>query len=68
MAEVLLVGTNRGYGLYPGFASPAALVEAGEKWLAEHTDADRALRRMVIENLETSKRNLRVQAYNALLQ
>lgn len=68
MAEVLLVGTNRGYGLYPGFASPAKLVEAGEEWLRLHSDADRALRRMVIENLETSKRNLRVQAYNALLQ
>ncbi|MCI1915291.1 MAG: aminopeptidase N [Bifidobacteriaceae bacterium] len=68
MAEVLLVGTNRGYGLYPGFAAPSALVEAGEKWLTEHPGADRALRRMVIENLETSKRNARVQSYNALLQ
>jgi aminopeptidase N len=68
MAEVLLVGTNRGYGLYPGFAAPADLVAAGERWLTTHADADRALRRMVIENLETSKRNMRVQAYNALLQ
>lgn len=68
MAEVLLVGTNRGYGLYPGFVSPTKLVEAGQKWLAENPDADRALRRMVIENLETSQRNLNVQAYNAQLR
>lgn len=67
MAEVLLAGTNRGSGLYPGFAAPSKLVEAGEKWLDSHADADAALRRMVIENLETSKRHLRVQAYNAQL-
>ena len=58
MAEVLIGG------LYPVYADPARLVELGDAWLESHRDADRALRRMVIENVEGSRRTLRVQRYN----
>ena len=61
MAETLL------NGLYPANADPAELVKAGDEWLAAHTDADRALRRLVIENLAGSRRTLQVQSYNESL-
>lgn len=61
MAETLL------QGLYPGYADPAALVEAGEAWLAAHEEAPRALRRIIVENLDGSRRTLRVQRYNESL-
>lgn len=64
MSEALLQGTSRGSGLYPSYADPAKLVEVGEKWLESHPNADAALRRMVNENLDTTKRVLRVQRYN----
>ncbi|KAA8828836.1 aminopeptidase N [Bifidobacterium tissieri] len=62
MAETLL------NGLYPGYADPVALVSAGDAWLADHEDADRALRRLVLENLAGSKRTLAVKQYNESLQ
>ena len=64
MSEALLQGTSRGSGLYPGYADPAALVQAGDAWLASHEDADRALRRMGVENVDGSRRTLRVRTYN----
>lgn len=59
MAETLIEG------LYPAYADPAALVEAGNAWLAAHADADNALKRMVKANVESSERTKRVAAYNA---
>ncbi|MBW3088066.1 aminopeptidase N [Bifidobacterium sp. 82T24] len=61
MAETLL------NGLYPGYADPAALVASGDAWLAAHEGADRALKRLVVENLAGSRRTLAVQRYNASL-
>ncbi|PWG59028.1 aminopeptidase N [Bifidobacterium catulorum] len=61
MAETLL------NGLYPVYADPAALVEAGDRWLSAHEDADRALRRLVLENLAGSRRTLAVRRYNESL-
>ncbi|OTA29706.1 aminopeptidase N [Alloscardovia macacae] len=67
MSEALMSGTARGTGLYPSYADPARLVEVGEAWMASHASADAALRRMVNENLDSSKRVLRVQRYNEAL-
>ncbi len=67
MCEALLQGTSRGSGLYPSYADPAELVTAGDAWLSSHEDADRALRRMVIENVDGSRRTQRVQEFNASL-
>lgn len=61
MAEALLEG------LYPHNADPATLVELGEAWLKNHEDADRALRRIVMENVDTSRRTLKVRGYNEAL-
>ncbi|NMN00167.1 aminopeptidase N [Bifidobacterium sp. DSM 109958] len=58
MAEALL------NGLYPIYADPATLTRLGDEWLAAHEDADRALRRLVIENVASSHRTLKVRAYN----
>ena len=58
MAEVLLEG------LYPGFADPAVLVKEGDAWLNDHEQADRALRRMITENVEGSQRTLWAREYN----
>ena len=58
MAETLLLG------LYPAYADPAALVEAGDAWLAANRGAERALRRIVIKNVEGSRRTLAVCRYN----
>ncbi|AKV55005.1 Alanine aminopeptidase [Bifidobacterium actinocoloniiforme DSM 22766] len=63
IAETLLNPLSAG-GLYPYKADPAALVRAGEHWLADHTDAPKALRGMIIQNVEASRRVLRVRAYN----
>lgn len=65
MAENLL-HPLRGDGLYPVYADPAKLVDAGTKWLDENEEAPRALRRMILENLDRSRRTLKVSAYNAL--
>lgn len=54
-------------GLYPIHADPKALVEAGQRWIAAHTEADRALRHLISANLETSQRTLMVRAYNEAL-
>ncbi|MBM6699698.1 aminopeptidase N [Bifidobacterium pullorum subsp. saeculare] len=61
MAEALLEG------LYPVYADPKSLVDLGDAWLASHADADNALRRIVIENVEGSRRTLKVRAYNEAL-
>lgn len=53
--------------LYPVAADPAALVEAGDAWLAEHTDADNALLRMVKANVENSHRTRMVSDFNTSL-
>ncbi|PAU68920.1 aminopeptidase N [Bifidobacterium criceti] len=58
MAEALLEG------LYPGYADPAKLVEAGNAWLDEHKDADNALKRIVRGNVEASERTRDVAAFN----
>lgn len=62
MAEALLGG------LYPGYANPATLVKLGEQWLASHQDADDALKRIIDENVSSSKRTLAVRQYNESLQ
>lgn len=67
MSEALLQGTTRGSGLYPSASDAARLVEVGENWLNSHADAPAALRRIVMENLDSSQRVLRVQRYNESL-
>ena len=61
MAETLIEG------LYPNYADVDELVERGQSWLDEHKDADLALRRMVLGKLDSSRRTLKVQHYNASL-
>ncbi|MBM6706726.1 aminopeptidase N [Bifidobacterium pullorum subsp. saeculare] len=61
MAEALL------NNLYPVNADPAKLVELGDAWLAGHEDADNALRRIILENVDASHRMLKVRDYNAAL-
>ena len=61
MAEALIEG------LYPVYAPVEELVKHGEKWLEAHADADQALRRMVLGSLDSSRRTLKVQHYNASL-
>ena len=61
MAEALLEG------LYPYYADPATLVELGQRWLADHEDADNALKRIVRGNVESSQRTLKVRDFNAAL-
>lgn len=58
MADALL------NGLYPGYADPATLVSLGESWLEEHFAADDALKRLVVENVASSRRTLAVRRYN----
>ncbi len=58
MAEALL------NGLYPIYANPETLTSLGDAWLDGHQDTDRALRRMVIENVAGSRRTLKVRTYN----
>lgn len=59
MSEVLIGD------LYPAYADPAKLVEAGDRWLAAHQDADNALLRMVKANVEASHRTRMVSDFNA---
>ncbi len=54
-------------GLYPIYADPKALVESGERWLAAHAEADRALRHLISANVESSQRTLKVRTYNESL-
>ena len=61
MSEVLIGD------LYPAYADPAKLVEAGDRWLAAHQDADNALLRMVKANVEASHRTRMVSDFNASL-
>ena len=64
MASILVTG------LFPrgdlaGGASPDShpAVVAARDWLAEHVDAPKALRRIVIEQADDLERALRVQAW-----
>ncbi|PJM78703.1 aminopeptidase N [Bifidobacterium scaligerum] len=61
MAEALL------NGLYPGYADPATLTRLGDAWLEEHFAADNALKRLIVENVASSHRTLKVRDYNAAL-
>ncbi|PJM76939.1 aminopeptidase N [Bifidobacterium felsineum] len=61
MAEALL------NGLYPGYADPATLTKLGDAWLEEHFAADNALKRLIVENVASSHRTLKVRDYNAAL-
>jgi len=61
MAEALL------NGLYPDHADPATLARLGDAWLDEHGDADNALKRLIIENVASSHRTLKVREYNDAL-
>ena len=61
MAEALL------NGLYPGYADPATLVKLGDAWLDEHIAADNALKRLIVENVASSHRTLKVREYNEAL-
>ena len=58
MADALL------NGLYPIYADPETLTRLGDQWLEDHQDADRALRRIIIENVASSHRTLKVRKYN----
>lgn len=49
------------------YAPVEDLVDGGAKWLEAHNDAPDALRRMVLGNLDLSRRTLMVQKYNASL-
>ncbi|MFT8704856.1 aminopeptidase N [Bifidobacterium aquikefiricola] len=66
IAETLICPLG-GQGLYPRFADAHKLVAGGERWLEEHADADRALRGMIMKNLDVSRRVLKVQTYNSQL-
>lgn len=61
MAQALLEG------LYPVHADPETLADMGDAWLEDHADADNALRRIVIENVDSSHRALKVRAWNEAL-
>ena len=61
MAEALL------NGLYPGYADPATLTKLGDAWLEEHIAADNALKRLIVENVASSHRTLKVREYNEAL-
>lgn len=61
MAEALLEN------LWPVYADPALLVERGDAWLDAHADADNAFRRIVIGNVESARRALKVRDWNAAL-
>ena len=61
MADALL------NGLYPGYADPATLVKLGDAWLDEHIAADNALKRLIVENVASSHRTLKVREYNEAL-
>jgi aminopeptidase N len=52
-------------GLYPSPLASAALVAASESWLASHTDAPPALRRIVVENTASVQRALAAQERDA---
>lgn len=61
MAESLLEG------LYPSHANVTRLVDCGERWLTENAEVDAALRRIVLGNVDSSRRALKVQQYNEKL-
>lgn len=61
MAEALLEG------LYPVNADPEVLCIEGANWLMAHADADNALRRIIIENVQDSTRAMKVRKYNESL-
>lgn len=66
IAETLICPLN-GRGLYPRFADAQTLVKSGEQWLSDNANADRALRGMIMKNLDDSQRVLKVQTFNSEL-
>jgi aminopeptidase N len=52
-------------GFYPTPLADARLLDASEAWLAAHTDAQPALRRLVMENRDPIARALRAQQRDA---
>ena len=52
-------------GFYPRALASRELVEATDAWLAEHTEAEPSLRRLVTENRDPVERALRAQARDA---
>lgn len=67
IAETLINPLSAG-GLYPNLADPGSLIEAGDSWLASHQEAPKALRGMIIQNTEASRRFLNVRSYNERLE
>lgn len=61
MADALL------NSLYLGYADPATLVKLGDAWLDEHIAADNASKRLIVENVASSHRTLKVREYNEAL-
>ena len=49
------------------YADPATLVKLGDAWLDEHIAADNALKRLIVENVASSHRTLKVREYNEAL-
>ncbi|HHU10728.1 MAG TPA: aminopeptidase N [Intrasporangiaceae bacterium] len=52
-------------GFYPRALASRELLEASDAWLAEHTDAEDSLRRLVTENRDPIERALAAQARDA---
>lgn len=53
--------------MYPINADPQYLSNLGHQWLDAHKDADNALRRIMMQNVDATDRMLKVSAYNASL-
>lgn len=54
--------------MYPVNADPQLLSSAGHVWLDTHEKADKALRRLIMQNVDATDRMLAVSSYNASLQ
>ena len=52
-------------GFYPRSLASQELLDASNAWLAEHSDAEDSLRRLVTENRDPIERALRAQARDA---
>ena len=52
-------------GFYPRALASRDLLEATDAWLAEHTEAEDSLRRLVTQNRDPVERALRAQARDA---
>jgi aminopeptidase N len=52
-------------GLYPGQVVTEDLVARGDAWLTDHLEAPAGLRRLVLENRDSTARALRARARDA---